>query len=162
AADAELRQARQEVAAAREKLADRKAVAQTHAETLKRLPSEAEVARRVSAAKNGLDVAQAELNRAKLTDEETTFEERLGALDVAVTALEAQLRETDAEANRLKGRWESSEGLHAKRAALAVRVEELTRRVEHEELDRLAVDRLYELFEECRDRQLGTLLEPVH
>src|SRR5262249_20314478 len=54
------------------------------------------------------------------------------------------------------------EGLHAQRSLLAARVDELTRLTERESRERDAVDRLYALFEECREKQLGTLLGPVH
>jgi len=162
AAERGLQQTQAEEANAKETRANRRATTEACGKELQRLKTAEELAERVAAAKRGLDQAQEELNRAKLTDEETTFEERLGALETAVAALDAQLRDTDAEINLNKGRLMNSEGLHAKRAALAARVDELTRTTEREELERLAVDRLYELFEECRDRQLGTLLEPVH
>src|SRR6202011_3555491 len=49
-----------------------------------------------------------------------------------------------------------------RRASVAARVDELTRLTERESLEKDAVDRLYELFEECREKQLGTLMGPIH
>jgi hypothetical protein len=52
--------------------------------------------------------------------------------------------------------------LHAQRAALGARVDELTRLTNRESIEKDAVDRLYELFEECREKQLVTLMGPIH
>ena len=93
---------------------------------------------------------------------ETTVDERLATCTEAVNALEKQIRENDEKYNRIKGRLEGSEGLHAQRTALAARVDELTRLTKRESLEKDAVDRLYELFEECREKQLGTLMGPIH
>ena len=79
-----------------------------------------------------------------------------------MSALEKQIRENEEKYNRTKGRLEESEGLHSRRAALAARVDELGRITNGETLERDAIDRLYELFEECRDKQLGTLMGPIH
>src|SRR6202011_5318884 len=49
-----------------------------------------------------------------------------------------------------------------RRASVAARVDELTRLTERESLEKDAVDRLYALFEECREKELGTLMGPIH
>ncbi len=54
-----------------------------------------------------------------------------------------------------------TEGLHQKRSAAATQVEELTNETERESLESGAYDRLYALFEECREKQLGTVLAPI-
>src|SRR5262249_16933846 len=105
---------------------------------------------------------ETQLKQTKLTQAELTIEERMKTCKVAVDALENQIRENDENYNRIKGRLEGSEGLHEKRTHLAARVDELNRLIEREAVEMAAVDRLYELFEECRDRQLGTLMGPVH
>jgi hypothetical protein len=80
----------------------------------------------------------------------------------ALETLKASLHEIEQKYNTIKGRLESSEGLHAERAALSARVDELTRLTAMESLEKDSVDRLYELFEECREKQLGALMGPIH
>jgi hypothetical protein len=45
---------------------------------------------------------------------------------------------------------------------LAARLDELTSLTEQESLQKDAVDRLYALFEECKEKQLGALMGPIH
>jgi predicted nucleic acid-binding Zn-ribbon protein len=153
---------RGDVARSREKLAGLEATANSRQEELGRLRGGNEVAGRIEQAKRDLAAARDELKRSELTPEESTVEERLAACKEAVKALENQTRENDEKYNRIKGRLEVSEGLHAERASLAARVDELTRLTSRESLEKDAVDRLYELFEECREKQLGTLMGPIH
>ena len=47
------------------------------------------------------------------------------------------------------------------RSELAAQAELFSQLTVAETLEKDAVDRLYELFEECRDKQLGTLMTPV-
>jgi hypothetical protein len=159
---AELMQGRADVTSAKERLAGFEATADSRHEELGRFPGEEQLAVRIDQAKTSLAVAEGELKRSELTVEESTVDERLATCREAVSALEKQVRENEEKYNRIKGRLEGSEGLHAQRTALGARVDELTRRVERESLERDAVDRLYELFEESREKQLGTLMGPIH
>jgi DNA repair exonuclease SbcCD ATPase subunit len=160
--EAKLEGLRKEETEAREELAKRKAKVNSGREELARMRTEEHISQRVDGAERDLAAAQKQLEQTELTAEEATIDERLTACADAVKALEQQIRETDEKYNRIRGRLEGSEGLHAKRSLVAARVDELTRLTDRETLERGAVDRLYELFEECRERQLGTLMGPVH
>jgi DNA repair exonuclease SbcCD ATPase subunit len=160
--EAKLTQGRADVTRAKERLAGLEATAHSRQEELGRFPSEEQIAVRIDHAKKSLATAEEELKRSELTVEESTIDERLATCREAANALEQQVRETEEKYNRFKGRLEGSEGLHAQRTALGARVDELTRQVEMESLEKDAVDRLYELFEECREKQLGTLMGPIH
>jgi hypothetical protein len=131
-------------------------------ETLAERPSEEELVERVRASEQGLEDAQRQLNETKLSDEETAFESRLAVVEEAVTALEREIQANDNTYHKIEGQLSESEGLHGRRAAAAAKVERLRQLIEDEELERAAVDRLYELFDDCRDKQLGAVLEPIH
>lgn len=153
---------REKETTAREGLATCKAAEKTRREELDRLRSEELIAQRVATAKLALDKAQTTLAQTELTAEESTIEQRLSECDEAVKALDKQIRENEGKYNTIKGRLEESEGLHSRRSALAARVDELTQLTVRESLEKDAIDRLYELFEECREKQLGTLMGPIH
>jgi DNA repair exonuclease SbcCD ATPase subunit len=161
-AEINLAKTRKEVTRAKEDLAGFEATAKAARETLGRFASVEKIADRLAEAKRELETAQTKLLETELTAEEETIEERLNSCKEAVSALGKQIRENEEKYNRMKGRLEESEGLHSRRAALAARVDELNRLTTLESLEKEAVDRLYELFEECRDKQLGTLIGPVH
>jgi DNA repair exonuclease SbcCD ATPase subunit len=147
---------------AKEELAGAKATANSSREQLDRLRSEEQIGQRIACADRALGDAQLELKQTELTNEESTIEDRLEAAQEAVRALERQIEEGTRKYDVIKGRLLESEGLHSRRASLAARVDELTRLTERESLEKNAVDRLYELFEECREKQLGTLMGPIH
>ncbi len=86
----------------------------------------------------------------------------LAAAQDGLKAVKEQLSEVDREYHRIEGSLRMGEGLHPRRSAAAARVEELTARVERERLESVAWDRLHTLFEECRAKQLGTLMGPIH
>jgi DNA repair exonuclease SbcCD ATPase subunit len=161
-AETALGQGRTDVTRAKEELAGFEATVKNRQEELGRLRTEEQIAQRVDDAKRNLEATQAQLTETELTNEESTIDERLAAAEEAVRALEKQIRENEEKYNRIKGRLEGSEGLHSRRASLAARVDELARLTERESIEKDAVDRLYELFEECREKQLGTLMGPIH
>jgi DNA repair exonuclease SbcCD ATPase subunit len=150
-----------EETAAREELIIRKATVKNRREELQRMRSEEQISLRVAHAESALIAAAEQLRQAELTAEEKTIDDRLAMCRATVRALELQLRDTEEKFNRMKGRLEGSEGMHARRRSLAARVEELSRLRDRETLEKDAIDRLYELFEECRDKQLGMLMSPV-
>lgn len=155
-------QSQADATGAKEELARRQATAKGCREEVQRLRTEELIAQRIAKAKSDLEAAKTRMQESELTAEERTIEGRLAEAKEAVDALDRQLREVEEKYNTIKGRLEASEGLHARRAALSARVDELTRLTQAESLERDAVDRLYELFEECREKQLGTLMEPIH
>ena len=161
-AETTIAQKRNEEMAAKQALAACKATAKNSREELQRLPAEEQILQRIDAAERALQEAAEQLRQTELTDKEMTIHERLDAAQQSFTALEQQIRATAEKYNVIKGRLQESEGLHAKRSSTAARVEELTRLTEIESLEKDAVDRLYALFEECRDKQLGTVMEPIH
>jgi DNA repair exonuclease SbcCD ATPase subunit len=146
---------------AREELAGLKATANSSQQEVERLRSEEQVGQRVHDASRSLAEAEKLLQQTELTDQERTISERIAPVDEAVRALKAQIDETTRKYDVIKGRLQESEGLHARRAALAARVDELTRLTDRDSLEKSAVDRLYSLFEECREKQLGTVLAPI-
>jgi hypothetical protein len=148
--------------AAKETLAGLNATKQSRCEELARLRKVDEIADRIRLAVVTLEETNKQLVQTALTPDELTIVERLNAVDVAVSALQTELGENTSKYDIIKGRLLESEGLHAQRAAVGARVDELTRRAEREELERQAVDRLYALFEECREKQLGTRIGPIH
>lgn len=160
--DHSLTQMRTREGAAQMELAACRANANRGREELGRMHSEEAIAARSEAAKRALELAQNALAQTELTPEEQTIEDRLTACAEAVNALKMQVRDNENESHKIRGRLESSEGLHARRAALGARVDELVRVTDAEMLERDATDRLYELFEECRDKQIGTLMGPIH
>jgi DNA repair exonuclease SbcCD ATPase subunit len=160
--DTELGQARTQVTKAKAELAGFEATVSARCEELDRLRTDEQIAQRVGDAERDLKETERQLTDTQLTTEESTIDERLAAWKESVGALEQQIRENDEKYNRMKGRLEESEGLHSRRAACAARFEELTRLTDRESLEKDAVDRLYELFEQCRDKQLGTLMGPIH
>jgi uncharacterized protein YhaN len=120
-----------------------------------------QIAEAVRIAEVAEECARGELEAAKLSEGEETIRERLDAATDALRALNAQLTEVERDFNEIKGAMSQTEGLHQKRAAAAARVEELTRQTDHESLECDAYDRLYALFEECREKQLGTVMGPI-
>jgi DNA repair exonuclease SbcCD ATPase subunit len=146
---------------AKEKLASVKAKASSSKDELGRLRAEAQISQRLEEARLAVADAQTKLKQSELTKEELTIEERVAAVQEAVAALDKQIEDNTRKYDVIKGRLLESEGLHGRRSALAARVDELTRLTQRECLEKDAVDRLYALFEECRERQLGTLLKPI-
>jgi DNA repair exonuclease SbcCD ATPase subunit len=134
---------------------------QSAQEALARFATAEQLQERLAAAQRAVEQSAQRLQETELSAEEATIDERLDACRQGVAALQDQIREVDANLNRIKGRLEASEGLHTERAQAAARVEELARAIEAESLERDAVDRLYELFEECREKQLGALTSPI-
>jgi DNA repair exonuclease SbcCD ATPase subunit len=162
AAQAELVQAQARVTEAKDKLARCEATAKARCEELDRFRTEVEIEERIKRAKAAAKKANEQLTQSELTVKELTIDDRLAESADAVKALEAEIRQIEGKYNTIKGRLEASEGLHAKRSALSARVDELTRLTEAEFLESRAMDRLYELFEECREKQLGTLMAPIN
>jgi DNA repair exonuclease SbcCD ATPase subunit len=153
---------RQLEASAKEAFAGLNAAVDLRRDQLDRMPTAEQIDGQVREAQIALDEANRALQAAKLSESEETIRERLEAADEGLRALYGQLTEAQKELHQIHGAMSQSEGLHQKRAAAAARVEELAARTEREKLDSEAFDRLYSLFEECRQKQLGTVMGPIH
>lgn len=156
-----LKDAANQVTTAKAAVAGADATANSRREQLARLPAEAQTAERVATAERGLQEAEKSLTESALTSEELTIDERVSVGEESVRALERQIVETDEKYNRIRGRLEGVEGLHKERSELAAKAELFSQLTTAETLEKEAIDRLYELFEESRDKQLGTLMAPV-
>ncbi len=106
--------------------------------------------------------ARAERDASQLTESEQTIADRVDAAGSGVHAVQNRLRDVEREMHELKGALSQSEGLHQERALAAARVEHLVRHTDRETLESQAYDRLVALFEECREKQLGTVMGPIH
>lgn len=162
AAESKLNSERKQETAAKELLSGKRAKAKGSREELDRFRTEELIATSVKDAVAALERTQTQLQQTELTHEENTINERLEAAQGAVNGIEQQIRENTRKYDVIKGRLLESEGLHARRSALAARVDELTRLTESQSLEKDAIDRLYALFEECREKQLGALMGPIH
>jgi hypothetical protein len=106
--------------------------------------------------------ARAALEAVKLSEDEETIRDRLGAAKEGLHAIESRLADTEREFHQTEGFLRQSEGLHQKRAAEAAWVERRKLETDRELLESEAHDRLFGLFEECRERQFGAVMLPIH
>jgi hypothetical protein len=131
-------------------------------DALGQLPTAEQIGRNIQDAELAFETAREELDSTRLSEGEQTVRERLDAACEGWRALEERRSAVERELHELRGALSQSEGLHQKRAAAAARVEEFTRRTEREILESDAYDRLFALFEECREKQLGAIMGPIH
>jgi DNA repair exonuclease SbcCD ATPase subunit len=153
---------RRQEAAARDQFTQLGATAEVHRLNLERLPTTEQLVAAVKDAEQAAVAARDALASAKLTDNETTIRERLDSANEGLRALQWQLSAVEKEFHQIEGALRLTEGLHQKRAAAAARVEELTRQTEREQLQSEAFNRLYAVFEECREKQFGAVMGPIH
>lgn len=146
---------------AREKLATLKAEVDALAKEIERLGTPEHLDLTLGTAEQDLVRARAGLEATKLSADEETVRERLEAADQAVRGLREVNLQVQKDFHELRGRLMEAEGLHQDRATAAARVEELAFKTSREKLEADAYDRLYALFEECREKQLGTVLGPI-
>jgi hypothetical protein len=149
-------------AAAKEQRVALEAAADVRRAELDRLLTAEQIERAIQEAEQAVSEARIELEAAKLSENEVTIRERLDSATAGLRALQTQLAEADKEFHEIKGAMSQTEGLHQKRAAAAARYEELCRQTERETLESEAYHRLYTLFEECREKQLGSVMGPIH
>ncbi len=152
---------RQQDAVARENLARVNAGAKHRRGDLDRAPTVEQIDEAIRDAEDVLSKARAELEAAKLSEGEETIRDRLEASKEGVRETENQLADTDKEFHQIEGALRSTEGLHQKRAAIAAQVEERVRQTQRQLLESEAYDRLYGLFEECREKQFGAVMGPI-
>jgi energy-coupling factor transporter ATP-binding protein EcfA2 len=153
---------RRQEASAKEKHFTLNATANVLRDELERMLTVEQIDREIRDAEEALGKARSELASAALSESEESISDRLKSAREGVKAIESQLKQTERDFNLIKGEIRGTEGLHQKRAAAAARVEELTRLTEREKLVSEAYDRLYALFEECREKQLSAVMGPIH
>ncbi len=152
---------RRQEAVARERLIALTATAGSVQSELDRMLTPEQIDEETRLAEDSVAAARTQAEAARLSEGEETINDRLEMAKEAEKACQVQLARVREEYHHIKGRLETAEGLHQKRAAAAARVDELTRLTERETHESAAYDRLYALFEECRDKQLGTVLKPI-
>jgi predicted nucleic acid-binding Zn-ribbon protein len=153
---------REDEASAKKTLAGLMATVELRRDTLKRMPTAEQIDLHIQTAQKDLDEARLVLEAGKLTECEQTIRERLNAADEGLKVLLGQVSDAQKDLHQIQGAISQSEGLHQRRAAAAARFEELAAQTERERLESEAVDQLYALFEECREKQLGTVMGPIH
>jgi DNA repair exonuclease SbcCD ATPase subunit len=151
--------------AAAEKAAADHLVANTRAatkrEALDRFPPEEQLVAAVVECERRLAAEQEARASAALTEEEQVAGERLDAAVAEEKNLADQIGQCHRDLADLRGKLSMTVGLHQRRAEAEARVEILKQRIDHERLEADAYQRLFELFDECRDRQVATVLEPI-
>ncbi len=153
---------RKEEAAAKECFTTLSATAEVLRLNLQRLPTAEQIEVAIQDAQNADAGARKDLESAKLSESEETIRERRDAANDGLRAVQGQLTTAEKELHHIEGALRLSEGLHPRRAAASARVEELIRQTEREALESQGYDRLFALFEECREKQFGTVLAPIH
>ena len=152
---------RHQEATAKQMLATFGATAEVLRSELSRVRTVEELEHSIREAQEAFVRASCELEAAKLSECEETIRERLDAAKEGYRAIDAQLAEAEKETHQIEVVLRLTEGLHQKRSDAATLVEELARQTERESLEADAYDRLYALFEECRERQLGVVMAPI-
>jgi hypothetical protein len=94
-------------------------------EAFKQLPTAEQIANEVRSAKAAREQAQDALGAAELTDSEQTVEERLKSAKEATGQIDTNLGGARKELNTITGQLREAEGLHQRRTAIAIRVEQL-------------------------------------
>lgn len=153
---------RQREATAKERLLTLNTTVRLLRDELDRMPTTKQAEDDVLNAIQALEEAREGLEAAKLSEDEETIRDRLDNANEGLRAIESQLTEAQKEFHQIEGAMRLSEGLHQRRAAGAARFEVLKQQTEWDTLESQAYDRLYALFEECREKQLGTVMGPIH
>lgn len=153
---------RQQEADLRVRLAEMNVAVDLLRSELQRVPTAEQISTEIQSRETALASARQELESARLSESEGTIRERLDAAIEGLHAIDERLAETNKEYHNIEGALRHTEGLHQKRANAAARVEELARLTERESLESEAYDHLYALFEDCREKQLGTVMGPIH
>jgi DNA repair exonuclease SbcCD ATPase subunit len=135
---------------------------QVHRADLKRLPTGEQIEAVVKSAESALAQATRDLEEARLSADEQTIRTRLDQARAEVDSTISRLKEVERDYNQVKGALSQTAGLHQDRAAAAAQVEWLTTAIKRERLESQAIDRLYAVFEECRQKQLGAVMGPIH
>jgi hypothetical protein len=153
---------RRRAAESRERLATLTATSKARHDELNHLPTTAELDEAIRQSEVARHQARAALDAVKLSESEETIRDRLGAAKEGLHAIESRLADTEREFHQTEGFLRQSEGLHQKRAAEAAWVERRKLETDRELLESEAYDRLFGLFEECRERQFGAVMLPIH
>jgi len=141
-------------------LATAEATARIRHENVERLPTHEQTSVALAAAEQNRSEARSALAAACLTEEEEALPGRLIAAADSLSQYKLRLDEVHKELHTLQGSV-GKEGLHQERAEAAAVVDILKRKRDRDELDAKSYDRIYALFEECRQKQLSTVTGPV-
>jgi DNA repair protein SbcC/Rad50 len=138
-----------------------KATAAATGQELQRLGEETDLSAKRQAAEDALAKAREILAAAALTPQEQTIDERCERSQGALRQREERLRKLDDELHRLRGKLESSEGLHTRRTDAALALQDVTIQLERETLEATAHKHLRELFDQCREYQVQSVVGPI-
>lgn len=148
-------------ASAKEQFTTLNATVDVHRAGLERLLTAEQIERAIQEAETAVTEARKQLESMKLSEGEESIQERLDTAKEAWRVIDKLLSQVEKEFHQIEGELRGSEGFHPKRAAATARVEELTRQTERETLESEAYDRLYALFEECREKRLESVMGPI-
>jgi len=138
-----------------------KATEKAATEELQRLGEESALSAKRQAAEGAVGAAKERLAAAALTPEEQTIDERCDRAKNALQQREERLRKLDDEMIRLRGKLESSEGLHTRRTDAALALQAATTQLERETLEATAHKHLRDLFDQCREYQVQRVVGPI-
>jgi DNA repair exonuclease SbcCD ATPase subunit len=135
--------------------------AQNALEDLKRLEDGVTLAAQLKEAQVALTETTRRLQETELTDAEKTIDERCRNAATALEVRQRRLDEIRLDLERLRGRLEGSEGLHSCLTEAEAAVVEAEAKLARETAEAAAHKRLRDLFEECRDSQVDTVMGPI-
>jgi DNA repair exonuclease SbcCD ATPase subunit len=140
-------------------------VAQTSArnslEDLNRLGDELTLAAQLKEARAALAEAERHVAEMALSEAEKSIDERVQVAEAALKSREHRLAQVREDLAVLRGRLEGSEGLHPRLAEAEAAIVDAETNLVRESTEAAAHKRLHELFEECRDNQVQTVMGPI-
>jgi DNA repair exonuclease SbcCD ATPase subunit len=128
---------------------------------LRRLDDELSLRANLEQAERVLSSAEQRLGEAQLSEFERAVEERCQQARDALKLREDRLQELKDAMNRHRGRLEGSEGLHTRLADAEAALQEAEEMLTQERFEAEAHKHLRDLFEECRDRQVEKVMDPI-
>jgi uncharacterized protein YhaN len=105
--------------------------------------------------------AEKQVAETALTEAEQTIEERLQVAQGALEGRQERLGKAEARLYQYLGELKGTEGLHTERVRAEQELNDLTRRLEEEELDAKAHELLLRNFDECRDAHVHGTMRPI-
>jgi len=156
-----LEETRKKSMAAERALAGAIVAAEENEKALGRLSGKTDLEDAFHAAQQEKSVAEKQVADTTLTAIERELQSRLDDALERQQHLKTQFGATRDQFLSLKGQLTRNDGLHQKRMNAAAAVDTLSNTVDRAKLEAKSYDRLYELFEECRHKQLGTVTGPV-
>jgi hypothetical protein len=137
------------------------ASARNHRENLQHLGDEITLQAARDHAEADRLAAQERLDAARLTEAESTVDQRCQDAENAVKLREERLQDLERELAMLRGRLLGSEGLHNRLADAEAALREAEEDLARGKLEAEAHKRLHDLFEACRENQVQQVMGPV-